>query len=132
MYTHMCSVCYIHCRKTKCERSTSHHSRNVFEHTRTMIPLKSFVYMVHFFEARRWGYRWKILRNTIFTDFCIDLFINNRIVTQLKNILIIKFVYTLHFQFEIFYLLIVVLFSFFFSRNKYYIVENIIIYMVKD
>lgn len=99
VYTHV--QCVLHtCRKTKCERSTSHHSRNVFEHTRTMIPLKSFVYMVHFFEASRWGYRWKILRNTIFrTDFCIDLFtiellnrlhysdsLNiSRIIIQLKN-----------------------------------------------
>lgn len=87
VYTHV--QCVLHtCRKTKCERSTSHHSR---KHTRTMIPLKSFVYMVHFFEARRWGYRWKILRNTIFTDFCIDLFINNRIIKSFTLFSLVKY-----------------------------------------
>lgn len=87
VYTHVQCVLHTYRKKTKCERSTSHHSRNVFEHTRTMIPLKSFIYMVHFFEASRWGYRWKILRNTIFTD--IDLSFIDQII---KSFTLFRFV----------------------------------------
>lgn len=131
MYTHMCSVCYIHVEKQnvrEAHRIIRENTHGRWFRSRVLFTWSIFsklddgdivekFFVTQFLQISVSIYLLIIeLLNRL--HYLVSLNIS-RIITQLKNILIIKFVYTLHFQFEVFLInRCSILFFFFFLETN--------------